>query len=299
MEKIKLCFDVGGTFIKYGCFDLTNQWLEKNQVPTDCTDIDAFFQPIKQLIFDLEKKYEIIAISLSFPGFIDSGSGKAILAGAIVPLNGKNIREELLRRLEKQYPVWIENDANCAALAEMHVGNAQDVDSFVLVTLGTGVGGAIVEDRRVISGAHFKSGEFGMMVTDFNQSSYKTLHELASTSALIHAYREEKKLPQEIKIKGEEVFDEMTDSQVRAAVSKWTNYIAILLFNLSVTLDPQKILIGGGVSQNPNLLPLIEKALNKNPHWQDFAIPVTTCRYYNDSGIIGACHLIQIEEEIK
>ncbi|MGI6155292.1 MAG: ROK family protein [Enterococcus lemanii] len=294
MKQIKLCFDVGGTYIKYGCFDDRNEWLEKGQMLTDCSDIDRFFQPIIQFIFTLEKKYKIMAIGLSFPGFIDSSSGQATLAGAIIPLHGKNIREELLDRLKRKYPVWVENDANCAALAEMHVGNAQEVDSFVLVTLGTGVGGAIIEGGKLVSGAHFKGGEFGMMVTDFNHSSFKTLHELASTSALIYAYRNEKKIPQEVPVAGEEIFEQLDDPQVQAIVSQWANYIAVLLFNLSVTLDPQKILIGGGVSQNPQLLPLLETALKRNPHWQDFAIPIATCRYYNDSGVIGARHLIQV-----
>ena len=289
---MRLCLDVGGTYIKYGLFNEEGQWETRGKLPTQRQSIDDFFDPIHRLITEIEKKYQITVMGLSFPGFINRKTGEAVYSGAIAPLHGKNICHELSQRLAKQYPIFIENDANCAALAEMHSGNAQETDSFVLLTLGTGVGGAIVVDGHVLSGAHFRGGEFGMMVTDFQQNGYRSLHELASTSALMTEYR---RVKGDSFVEEEAIFSEINQLDVQKVVEKWSHYVGILIYNLSVTLDPQKILIGGGISQNEKLIPIIEKALQKNPYWQDFEVPLETCLHHNDSGILGALHLIETQ----
>lgn len=293
MEEIKVCFDIGGTFIKYGIFSKDNQWLYKGSFPTDITNVDNFFLPMVSLIKELQTNYDIQGIAMSFPGFVNTESGEAILAGAIVPLNGCNIREAFLYRLGERYPIWIENDANCAALAEISNGNAKGLEEVVLITLGTGIGGAIVQGGRLIRGSQFRAGEFGMMVTDYRMSGFKTLHELASTSALVRQYRELHGISDSVQVKGEEIFSRLDESETAALVSEWAMFVALTIFNIVTTLNPQKLLIGGGISQNEQLLPIIQQALEKHPNWKDFFVPIETCRYYNDSGILGALYLIE------
>ena len=91
----------------------------------------------------------------------------------MAPLHGCAVVQELQQRLNKSYPIWIENDAKCAALAELSTGNAADVQDFVMITLGTGIGGALVHQRQLIHGHGFRAGEFGMMITDFQASSLR------------------------------------------------------------------------------------------------------------------------------
>ncbi|MEG0294221.1 ROK family protein [Enterococcus sp.] len=289
---MRLCLDVGGTYIKYGLFNTAGQWEIQGKVTTQRQSIDDFFDPICQLIAEIEKTYQITAIGLSFPGFINQKTGEAVYSGAIAPLHGKNICHELSQRLVKTYPIFIENDANCAALAEMYSGNAQETESFVLLTLGTGVGGAIIVDGQVLSGAHFRGGEFGMMVTDFQQNGYRSLHELASTSALMTEYR---RVKGDSFIQEEAIFSEIDQPGIDEVIENWSHYVGILIYNLSVTLDPQKILIGGGISQNDRLIPIIEKALEQNPYWHDFKVPLVTCLHHNNSGVLGALHLIETQ----
>lgn len=293
MEKGELCFDVGGTYIKYGVFDRKGQWLERGKFPTPNETMDDFFAALVTKITEVEEKIIVTGIGLSFPGFIDPTSGVAIMAGALTPLHGCNILQELQQRLPTHYPIWIENDANCAALAELAFGNAKEVQDFVLLTLGTGIGGALIQDRKIIHGAGFRAGEFGMMITDFQTSSFKTLHDLASTRGLIDAYRREKQIPAEQPILGEKIMEEWQEPETQRIITHWADYVALAVYNLAVTMNPEKILIGGGISTEPRLLPLIQEALNKNPHWPDFSVPIETCLYQNDSGLLGARYLIE------
>lgn len=292
MKQAYLCLDIGGTFTKYAFFSKSQEWLKKGRFSTSVLSIDAFFAPIIELIEKNQDLYDILAISLSFPGFIDPYTGIAEQAGAILPLHGHNICQELTQRLSITCPIYIENDANCAALAEKSSGETCGLHSFVLITLGTGVGGAIVTKNQVIEGAHFRGGEFGMMVVDFKNHGYTTLHDLASTKALIDSYREKKEIPLATVLSGEMIF-EQEDATSQMIIHEWADYVALLIFNLTVSFDPQKILLGGGVSQNEKLLPLIEQSLSKNPHWKDFEVPIATCFYHNDAGLIGAFETIK------
>lgn len=293
METVRLCFDVGGTYIKYGVFDLKGQWLDRGKVPTPSETVDAFFTALVTKINEIEQKKTIAEIGLSFPGFVDTTSGVAIMAGALTPLHGCNVLQELQQRLSIHYPVWIENDANCAALAELASGNAKELKDFVLLTLGTGIGGALIQDRKIIHGARYRAGEFGMMITDFQTSSFKTLHDLASTRGLIDAYRQKKYLLPEQQILGEQIMQEWSEPETQRIITDWADYVALTVYNLAVTMNPEKILIGGGISTEPRLIPLILKALRKNPYWADFSVPVETCLYQNDSGLLGARYLIE------
>ncbi|WP_313509162.1 ROK family protein [Enterococcus sp.] len=294
MRQVRLCFDVGGTYIKFGVFAQDNTWLSQGKIATPHESKEVFFDALLAKIVEIEQTATIEGIGLSFPGFIDPEQGVAIMAGALAPIHGCNIIKELQERLKGDYPIWIENDARCAALAELSSGHATDVQDFVLITLGTGVGGALVHQRKLIRGSGFRAGEFGMMVTDFQASSFATLHDLASTRGLIDAFRQAKSIPINKEILGETIMEQWDkDPETQQIVRQWARYVAIAIYNLAVTMNPEKILIGGGISQNPVLLPIVRQALKDNPHWLDFQVPLETCRYYNDAGLLGALSLIE------
>lgn len=294
MKHVRLCFDVGGTYIKYGVFDDDDQWMARGKMKTPIDSLAGFFDTLAAKVSEVERDATIEGIGLSFPGFIDATKGIAIMAGALTPLHGCHVIKEFTARLKKPYPIWIENDAKCAALAELSSGHATHVQDFVLLTLGTGVGGALVHQRKILHGHGFKAGEFGMMVTDFQTSGFATLHDLASTRGLIEAYKRVKMIPTSEEILGETIMQQQDkDFETQQIVMQWARYVAIAVYNLAVTMNPEKILVGGGISQNPHLIPMIKQALKENPHWTDFQIPIETCRYHNDSGLLGALTLIK------
>ncbi len=287
-----LCFDIGGTFVKYGLYTDQGKLEEKGKFATEINSANLFIDSLVNQAEKMDAAGSIKGIGLSFPGFINPVTGEAVLAGALTALHGKNVIEMLKFKLQKKYLFVIENDANCAALAEKFNGNAIKCKDFVLITIGTGIGGAIVIDGVVVHGRSFRTGELGMMITDFHRSSYKTLHDLASTSALVTNYKLVKKIPASQIISGEQVFSEMADQQIYHLIKEWACFVAIGIFNTVVSLNPEKVLIGGGVSQNPELLPVIKECLAENPHWQDFEVPIETCQHFNDSGLIGALYLL-------
>lgn len=288
-----VCFDIGGTFIKYGAFDRYGTVIEKGKVKTEQATKSAFFSSLARIIAQFEKNFSIEGIGISFPGFVDPVSGEAILAGALTSLHGTNVKRELLAVLDYSYPIYIENDANCAALAEKFNGAAQNNQNFVLITLGTGVGGAIYVNNEILHGQSFRAGELGMMITDFGNSGYKTLHDLASTRALVARYQEIHSIEN---VTGEMIFADNHEKTLDM-IQDWADQVAIGIFNVVVSLNPEKVLIGGGISQNSRLMPYIECGLGKIPYWQDFKVPVTTCFHHNDAGLIGALYLITRTEE--
>lgn len=283
-----LCFDVGGTFVKYAVFNENSEFLLKNKYPTDSTTPDKFFE---QMAIVANQYDNLEAIGISFPGFINIKTGVAVRAGALGELDGQNIVAELQTRLTNPVPIAIENDAKCAALAEKLNGNAQDVHDFAVITLGTGVGGGIVINNKILHGIGFRAGEFGMMITDYSSKGMATLHDLASTSALVTHYAEVKNLPVS-QVSGEQIMADLADPQTNQVVEKWAQHVAIAIFNLVATNAPQRILIGGGISQNPLIMPFIKKGLQKIPFWHDYQVEIGTCAHYNDSGLIGAMYLV-------
>ncbi|MFD1410304.1 ROK family protein [Lapidilactobacillus gannanensis] len=282
-----LCFDVGGTFVKYALFNEQADFLAKDKYPTDSSTPDKFFTQMAQIASQYD---DLTAIGISFPGFINTETGVAVRAGALGQLDGQNIVAALQAKLNHPVPIAIENDAKCAALAEKLNGNAQDVHDFAVITLGTGVGGGIVINDEVLHGEGFRADEFGMMVTDYTSRGVATLHDLASTSALVKSYATAKKLPVD-QVSGEQIMADLANPETKAIVENWAVHVAIAIFNLVVTNAPQRILIGGGISQNPLVMPFIKAALKKMPSWSDFHADVVVCAHHNDSGLIGALAL--------
>jgi beta-glucoside kinase len=282
-----VCFDIGGTNVKYGLLDQQGNLLSQGSFPTIHSSKEEFVESLVLKIKKYEKKEEISGIGISLPGVIEPHTGKALTAGALYHLYGENIKDILSSHFS--YPINVENDANCALMAEYLNGEAQELDDVVLVTIGTGIGGAILSQGKIVYGRDYKAGEFGMMRINVINQPDVTLHELASTSALINLYREKKSLSHCVLIDGEKILREMeTDTEVREVVNEWLRYLATGLFNIVVSFNPQKLILGGGISANPKLLSLVEGILKDNPHWQDFQVDIQLAKYRNDAGLIGA-----------
>lgn len=285
-----LCFDVGGTFVKHGLFDGNGILIEKSKTATKCDTKENFLNQIKEIVVDYEKRVDLEALCFSFPGAIDGKNGVTVLSGAINPLKGEPFVALLKEKLEKDYPIFIENDGNCAALAEQYSGNGQGCDNFVVMTLGTGIGGGIILDGNLYPGGRFLAGEFGMTLLPTKTSEKEIIGKYAATSGLLRIYRKEMNYDDNVEVAGEDIFLEDTVEKQRTLLT-WSEYVSMVIYNITVMVNPEKILIGGGVSKNPKLLPLVTKPLQDYMLWDYFGAKIGICKHQDDAGLIGAYYL--------
>jgi len=187
----------------------------------------------------------------------------------------------------------MENDANCAALAETWSGAALGAKNVLFVVVGTGVGGAIVLNGKIHSGAHLYGGEFGFMYLDYDgKPNQQTLSGLGTAVCMAGRYCERIGVPHGTH-SGKEVFElaKQGDEIAMEEVENFYKYLSIGLFNLQTCFDPEVIVIGGGISANNEIITNLETRVNdllKGAHIKDFTARILPCQYKNDANLIGA-----------
>lgn len=292
--KKYLSLDVGGTNIKYGILNEMGEILYKDKFPTE-TNKEKFLDTIVNLAEKYKKEEDIQALALSMPGVIDTKRGHLITAGALFELYDFGMKDYLEKILG--IPVSIDNDVNCVALAEKWLGSGKDSDNFICIAVGTGIGGAIVIDGKLYRGHRFAAGEFGFALSrtrEDGDTRHASLSLTGSTQGgLIKAY---KKLTGQ-ELNGEEIFDRYQKGE-EAAKRIFMNFyenLSVGIFNLIYSLDPEKVLIGGAISENKVVMDeLNQHVLDiKNAHRDMKNLEVAkieACKFNNDSGIIGALY---------
>jgi glucokinase len=239
--------DIGGTAIKYCLYDdrfpLTQT--EVCETPTDARfGGKALMEKVQALIEDMGS---LDAIAVSTAGQIDVDHGTVVYATGNIPqYTGTPIRELLEECFH--VPVTVENDVNAAALGEAIAGAGREYDSFLCLTYGTGIGGAIILDRAVYHGAAFSAGEMGHIVTHAgglpctcgNQGCYESY---ASTTALVRMVKESTGM----NLNGREIFNRLDDSRVMQAVIAWIQEIMWGLVSLIHVFNPPAVILGGGI----------------------------------------------------
>lgn len=293
--KKYLSLDVGGTNVKYGILTEKGDILFKDKFPTE-KNKTSFLRSIEILVNKYKVEENIQGIALSMPGVIDTKRGHLVTAGALFELYNFPLKAELEKLTG--LPVSVENDVNCVALAEKWLGNGKDSENFICIAIGTGIGGAIIINNRLYSGHRFGAGEFGFMLTNGIKEKDARLSTLSLTSSveagLIGAYKREANIE---KITGEEVFEKY-EANEEIAIKVFKNFyenLSVGIFNLIYSIDPEKVLIGGAISENKRVIKeLNEYVLNiKNAH-RDMAnlelAKIEPCKFNNDSGIIGALY---------
>ena len=304
-------FDIGGTTVKYGVLNEQGEILEKAAIKTSYV-VEELLGDMEQIVVKAQANYDIEGIGISAPGIIQK-DGYMLTAGAIKPLYGMNLKQALEQRC--QLPVSIENDANAAALAEKWIGNAQGIDNYLCMVLGTGIGGGIVLNGEVFRGAHGMAGEFGWMVIDQlpEQGDIEEVSvnkKVATVGGLCYQYNlaQQKSNPQAEPVwDARELFAREAAGEVLA-----TEILAAFFVDLSVTLinliscfDPEVILVGGGISANEAFTQRLQetmstvKARHESIHYLEgkTIAPVRTAKLQNDAGMIGAVY--QIYQQVK
>jgi predicted NBD/HSP70 family sugar kinase len=297
-------FDVGGSAIKYSLMDQAGHFIEKSSLPTPHDGMDSFVNVIDGVVKEYQKKYVLSGIALSMPGAVDVDSGYIKGITAIPYIHGPNIRELIQERTGLR--VELENDANCAGLAEGWIGAAKGVNDYICIVIGTGIGGALVLDRKIRHGSNLFSGEFGYMILEgyLEQPSGETWSSLAATWGLVMQVAKRKNIDPHT-LDGLKVFQmaEDGDLEVQDEIEKFIKRLAVGIYNLQYIIDPEKILIGGAISNREGLIDQInEKLALMKPNEEYLDIQVHPCQFGNDSNLIGALyHFLQresIQEEI-
>lgn len=287
--KRYLGIDIGGTLIKYGIYDENGieAQNESNSINTIRDNVDVVIDSLEKIIKNTK---DIEGVGISIPGGVDTEKGIIIEGGAIPGLAGLDLKKILNERTG--YNVEIENDANCVVLAEKWIGNGKDSSCFVCITIGTGIGGGILINNKIHTGNTFLAGEFGFIITedieDYN--NIKTLSSEGATESLIKAVALYKNIGAD-ELNGIQIFNMLkeNDEQVTAIYKNWLRKLCIGINNVGFTIDPEKILIGGGVSASTKLLKDIkEELLRINPLTENWEIQ--SCKFFNSSGKIGAIY---------
>lgn len=278
-----LAFDIGGSSVKYGLwkneklaeqdsFPLPKDWIEMKQI-------------LKQ-IFDQKSQVGTLAgVAFSAPGVVDDKKGEIRGVSAVPYIHHFPIREELETLFG--VPVSMENDANCAALAEVWQGAAKDVSDSIFFVIGTGIGGAVIIDRKLFKGRNLFGGEFGYMA--LNESS--SLSDLGSSVKIVKKYN----MINGTQIDGKELFEraEKEDPLAIQLVEQFYAAIARGIYNLLVCFDSGRVVLGGGVSKNERLLPNIQSHLTRillEHAVTDMDYELVTCKFGNDANLIGAVY---------
>lgn len=284
--------DVGGTKVKHGVVLEDGSIVKKGMYDTRVQSLDDFLGDIIDVVNCYREEEEISGVAISMPGFIDNKRGIPLVCYTVKPTEGVNLKELLEEKLGIR--VEVENDANCVALAEKFNGNAKECSDFICLTIGTGIGGGIYLNDKLIRGHGFKGGEFGFMITEGiteENSGFQIYSSSASMKGLIEKYKILKGLEKEYKVEGHEVFEaEEIEGDVKVLVENWIKTISYGIVNLASTLNPEKILIGGGVSSKDGFIDRINQGLDTIKWWKDISCTVECCKHENDAGIIGAVY---------
>lgn len=276
-----LTIDVGGTSIKYALFR-KGALSQKGSFPTP-TSLTAYYEVLTELVKNYEQLYQITGVAISSPGAVNKTTGAIEGASALPYIHHFDIRGELEARFV--LPVSMENDANCAALAELKFGAAKGMKDVIFMVLGTGVGGAIVIDGKIRHGQHLFGGELGFMLMDDTHS----FSELGTAIGMANRYKARTGKD----LTGEAIFN-LAHAGEEIAQEEMTVFlfnVAKGIFNLAYAFDPECIVIGGGVSQAEWLITELEKELQKMLNKFRIApfLPVIkACQYRNDANLVGA-----------
>ena len=306
--KFFLSFDIGGTNLKFGILNKRGRILQQGKVQTELSG-DAIIDSIVAIKEKYAPLYDFEGVAFSVPGFVNIETGYLKTGGAIKDFYEFNFREILMKKLA--LPVELDNDVNCVALAEKWQGNAQTSGNFLCMNIGSGIGGAIFLNDQLIRGHQYMAGEFGYMLTEniFSSDDKRvTMSDTASVRAgLRRRYSKQKGDLTLEQVSGEDIYHlaAQGDEVARQTIEQFYQSLAMGLYNLTFILNPEKILIGGAISERSEIFPAIkenfEKILAMQNDLQAFSVEqlvsIESCKFNNNSGLIGAVyHFITMAE---
>ena len=309
---MRYCFgvDVGGTTVKLGFFDEEGNLLEKWEIPTRTQDHGKYILPdVAASILDKMKEREvsredIAGVGIGAPGPVDAKG--TVYVAVNLGWGTFSLKNELQSLLN--LPVEAGNDANVAALGEMWKGGGQGYSNVVAVTLGTGVGGGIIVDGKILSGATGAGGEIGHIhVMDdeteaCNCGNCGCLEQYTSATGIVRLAK--RRLAEDDKpsvlresgnISAKTVFDAVKDGDELAieVAERFGKILGKTLAGIAAVVNPEIFVIGGGVSKaGPVLLDYIQKNYTLYAFSGSRGALFALATLGNDAGIYGAAKLV-------
>ena len=308
---MKYCIgvDIGGTTVKMGLFEEDGKILDKWEIVTDTSEEGKAVLP---------NIASSIAAKISEHG-LDKRDVLGIGAGVPAPVNSEGIvngsanlgwkYKEVKKELEELtgLSAYIGNDANVAALGEMWKGGGEGEKNMIMVTLGTGVGGGVIIDGKMLVGANGAGGEIGHICVNYSETdrcgcgNRGCLEQYASATGIVRLAK--RKLGQEMRstvlnkedVTAKDVFDAVKsgDEVAQEIAVEFGRYLGYGLANLAAVADPAVFVIGGGVSKAGEvLLPYIEKPFMERAFFANKNVRFVLAKLGNDAGICGAAKMV-------
>ena len=313
MKEYAFGIDLGGTTAKIGLFTTSGALLEKWEVATDTSHAgEHILENLAAAVLGKMKEQsiqpeQVEGVGIGVPGPVLDSSIVPIVCANLGGWGERNVSAQLSGLLDG-LKVLVGNDANVAARGEIWMGAAKGAKNAVMVTLGTGVGGGVVVNGKVIDGVHGAGGEIGHITVNRHETAVcgcgkrGCLEQYSSATGVVRCM---KKLLDEnpdtpcvlrgTEFAAKDVFDAARNGDALAAreVDEMSDTLGMALANIASTVDPEAFLVGGGVARAGDVLfaPL-------NKHFQEYAFkscretPIKQASLGNDAGIYGAVRLI-------
>ena len=285
--------DIGGTNLRAAVISKEGNILEVFKVENEVGKGASY--NLDKLVTHIKKewsKYEFEKVGVGAPGPLDLKAGKLLNPVNLKGWENFNIKEYLNEKLN--LPVKINNDANVAGLAESLVGSAKECESVFYITVSTGVGGALILDKKIINGAHSQTAEIYNMIINEDEYSHVGLNKggLEGQCSGVHIARIASEAYGKT-LSTKEVFDlyEKNDEKAVQVIEKWIDNISIGISNIIAVVDPETVVIGGAVMiNNPYLLPRVIEC-TKTKVADPAMVDIRIAEIWDNAGLIGASML--------
>lgn len=299
--------DIGGMSIKAGVVSEDGKIITKCAIPTPCNDDEEFSRAMLECVKKAMAQAkitanDIMAIGIGSPSVVDREKGLLIEAENIgfTTIYARDVLQKELGNI----PVYVDNDANCAALGEYY-SSTKKSDNFLFITLGTGIGGGVIINRKLYIGTNGAAGEIGHVVThaggrECNCGRRGCWERYGSVTGLIETTVEHKDeiktLSAEERISGRTVFDlaRKGDKDAERVRDIWIEDVAVGVVDMINIFQPDEIVIGGAISaEGETLISPIREYARKYAFGSDtIGIPeISASTIGGDAGIIGAAFL--------
>jgi glucokinase len=290
--------DIGGTKMRAGLVEDDGTLLSAKTAPS-CMDQggDVVFQKLSDLICGLEGYKKAKGIGIGVPGILDPKTSRITLGANVHALIDYPLKE----KLEQQFdlPVFIENDANVAGLAESYAGAGKGYDSMCYMTISTGVGGVSIVHGKVLKGSHGYAGEMGNLITNPGAVSENVMNDGALENEISGTALSKKAryLFQNSKYDAAAFFEKVKegDEKAQALLEHFVDQLSSAMSMISMIIDPAIFVFGGGVMKSGDLfLSSLEKAYQQKvyPGQKDTKITLASLE---EPGLIGAAMICKSE----
>lgn len=281
-----LTFDVGGTFIKWALmndFDIA----EKGKVPTPKTNFEDYLDALQGVV----RKFDNVeGLAFSLPGTIEKKSGLIIQGGALEYNHGREYKKEV----ESYFglPVSLENDSKCAAIFEHEMGALKGIDNGAVIVLGTGLGCSFILNGQLYDGTYNRAGEISILLEgDFFKEGFGAL--LAPKCSSVSMVNIAKDVLGDSTLDGIRFMKLVEDGNEKAneVLDGCLTVLAKAIFNIQIINDLERVVIGGGISDDELYMSRLKETLTR--YYDAFPFPIPRADIYkaqggNDANIMGA-----------